>query len=621
MSHEDADVVKIRSFVTKCLESVGTLVEFTAYNYAEVLIPDEFIDYFDDENYYKLAFDFDVAKRHEEAEFVTYGSYFLDNVIDLASQKGLTCRRHILDETVELRNLPQKIANKITFRNQRINFLANSPVLYHYLLFNFKVSYVSDEREDQIIKLLVNLNTCHVDNRMLESIGSAFFTDNPHTNYGAENIQPVDYAYKVATEALEEQIQPRIHEIQNKIEIRLAGEKNRITEYYDQIDNELKLKLEKLNERENKEGSNTINDKLRLSMIERQRRLKEIEEKNALNAHVTLFNATLISQTKIRNKYNVKKGKVERDVYVVWNPVLKDVEPLICEICGTETFDVDLCSSSHLGCKECVSLCSICGTRICKSCGTFSECHLCGVFLCDRCKYVCENCGDILCKDHIESCTCKTEKRHNEQEAETRKKEEHILEFQKNPLSLSKSVKQYMDEYIRKNIDSLDEDWKKALIKVHSALTAEDKIKARETLSELNEKYPDNAWIKANLILTYERFSSRLMSLSRHAVSIAPQLALSHAAYGYMLQKKGEPTFNQAIGEYEKVIKLAGDDEINLKANTHYQIGKMLQDYMGDWWEARRRFEMALEIDPGFQPAHQALNNLKALMRGRYRSL
>jgi len=619
MSHEDADVVKIRSFVTKCLESVGTLVEFTAYNYAEVLIPDEFINHFDGENYYKLAFDFDVARRHEEAEFVTYGSYFLDKVIDLANQRGLTCKRHIIDETIELRNLPQKIASKVTFRNQRMNFVANSPVLYHYLLFSFKVSYVSDEREDQIIKLLVNLNTGHVDNRMLESIGSAFFTDNPHTNYGAENMQSVDYAYKVATEALEEQIQHRIHEIQNKIKIRLIGEKNRITEYYDQIDNELKLKFEKLNERENKEGINTINDKLRLSMIERQRRLKEIEEKNALNAYITLFNATLISQTKIRNKYNVKKGKTERDIYVVWNPVLKDVEPLICEICGTETFDVDLCSSSHLGCIECVSLCSICGTRICKSCGTLSECHVCGVFLCDRCKYVCENCGDILCKDHIESCTCKAEKRRNQQEAEMRKKEEHILEFQKNPLSLSKSVKQYMDKYVRKNIDSLDEDWKKALVKLQSALTVEDKIKAREILSELDEKYPDNACIKARLVLTYERFSSRLMSLSRHAVSIAPQLALSHTAYGYMLQKRGELNFDQTIDEYEKVIRLAGDDEINLKTNAHYQIGKMLQDYMNDWWEARRRLEMALEIDPNFQLAHQALNNLKALMRGRYR--
>jgi len=619
MSHEDADVVKIRSFVTKCLESVGTLVEFTAYNYAEVLIPDEFINHFDGENYYKLAFDFDVARRHEEAEFVTYGSYFLDKVIDLANQRGLTCKRHIIDETIELRNLPQKIASKVTFRNQRVNFVANSPVLYHYLLFSFKVSYVSDEREDQIIKLLVNLNTGHVDNKMLESIGSAFFTDNPHTNYGAENMQSVDYAYKVATEALEEQIQPRIHEIQNKIKIRLAGEKNRITEYYDQIDNELKLKLEKLNERENKEGTNTINDKLRLSMIERQRRLKEIEEKNALNAHITLFNATLISQTKIRNKYNVKKGKVERDIYVVWNPVLKDVEPLICEICGTETFDVDLCSSSHLGCMKCISLCSVCGARICKGCGTFSECHVCGVFLCDKCKYLCENCGDILCKNHIESCTCKTEKRRNEQETEMRKNEEHILEFQKNLLPLSKSVKQYMDEYIRKNIGSLDEDWKKALIKIQSALTIEDKIKAREILSGLNEKYPDNAWIKARLILTYERFSNRLMSLSRHAVSIAPQLAISHVAYGYMLQRNGELTSDKAIDEYEKVIRLAGDDEINLKANAHYQIGKMLQDYMGDWWEARRRLEMALEIDPGFQLARQALNNLKALMRGRYR--
>ena len=144
MAYEDADVAKIRGFVTKCLESVGALVEFPAYNYAEVLIPDEFAWNFDGESYFNLSFDYDVAKRHEDSEFVTYGSYFLDRVIDLATQRGLTCKRHILDENVEIRGLPQKIKGKISFRNCRSTFLANAPMIYHYILFNFKVSYISD---------------------------------------------------------------------------------------------------------------------------------------------------------------------------------------------------------------------------------------------------------------------------------------------------------------------------------------------------------------------------------------------------------------------------------------------------------------------------------------------
>ena len=78
MAHEDADVVKIRSFVTKCLESVGAIVDFSEYDYAQVLIPDELARHFDGETYFNLAFDFDVARQHEDGEFVTYGSYFLD---------------------------------------------------------------------------------------------------------------------------------------------------------------------------------------------------------------------------------------------------------------------------------------------------------------------------------------------------------------------------------------------------------------------------------------------------------------------------------------------------------------------------------------------------------------
>jgi len=97
-------------------------VEFTAYNYAEVLIPDEFIDHFDGENYYKLAFDFDVAIQHEEAEFVTYGSYFLDKVIDLASQRGLTCKRHIVDSDVELRKPAAENCQQNHFQKLSGNF-------------------------------------------------------------------------------------------------------------------------------------------------------------------------------------------------------------------------------------------------------------------------------------------------------------------------------------------------------------------------------------------------------------------------------------------------------------------------------------------------------------------
>jgi hypothetical protein len=624
MIHEDVDVVKIRSFVTKCLESIGALVEFTEYDYAEALIPDDFADYFDGQTYFNLSFDFDVARQHEDSEFVTYGSFFLDRVVELASHRGLACKRHIMDEDVEGRTLPQKIKGRIAFRNCRGTFLANAPVIYHYVLFNFKVSYISDEREDRIVKVLVNLNTGHVDDRMLEAIGSVIFTDNPHTSYTVEQMSSIDNAYQAAMRVLEERIQPVIHEINGKIRVRLAGEKKRIIEYYDEIDSELNLKREKLVGTGKDDGIKSIDDKLRLSGIERQRRLNEIEEKNALKVSIMLFSATLISHTKIRNRYRVKRGKVERDIHVVWNPILNDVDPLICEVCGDATLEVEVCSKSHIGCGKCVHTCSVCGAYLCKDCG-MTECAVCGDPLCGQCKTVCENCGDVLCGKHVEFCTCKEEERRKaaerererirkKQEAAERKRQERIHGFQDIPLQLSNSMKRYFDRYVRENLDALDENWKESLVKAQVAISQDENTKARTTLQKLDQQYPDNVWVKVNLVLSYRGWTHNMMLQAVHAVEMAPKMASAHVALGYANQIHGSFWDGRAVGNYEKAIELAEDDEVALKASAHFQIGKIMydKDYLRD---AAYRWQMALNIDPSFEPAREALYQLRSPTR------
>jgi len=598
---EDPNVSKIRSFVTKTLESIGALVDFTEYNYAEVIIPDDFAVYFDDRGYFSLAFDFDIAKRHENSEFVTYGSYFLDRVTELAIQRGLSCKRHIIDENVELRTLPQKISNKIMFRNCRVTFMANAHAIYHYILFNFRVAYISDEREDRIFKILVNLNTGHTDDKMLEAVETAIYTDSAHTSYSVEKLLPIDLAYKSATTDLEEKIQPEIREINNKINSRLDHERGRINEYYDQIDGDLYKKREKLKS----ELTKPIDDKLLVSQIERQRRLNEIDEKNSLRVSIVLFNATMITQTKIRNKYSVRKGKAEREVYLVWNPAINDVDPIICDICNKEITEAELCSNSHIGCTKCIPDCSKCGALVCRGCGTAYECSVCGDILCDSCKIICEDCGDIVCEKHRENCTCKEQKRRKELEAEEkireeerRIREEHISEFQKLPLSLSKASKQYMDDYVRANIDVLDDNWKNTLAKIQIAHEADDNIKSRSLLWELDEKYPPNGWVKAQLAMTYERWNEKMDLLGIHATRLAPNLALTHIARGHVYHKKGV-NYREAMNEYEKAIELASDDESKISAYSHYQIGKLIYDTTGNHKEAREWYNKAFKIDPG----------------------
>ncbi len=197
--NEERDVVRIRNFATNCLNDIGALIEFPSYNYAEVLIPDELTDYFEGESYFKLAFDFDVARRNEDTEFITYGSYFLDRLTHVARQQGLAGTRHISSGEVNIQGIEQKLRDKIIFKGCKGAFLAAIPMLYHYALFNFKVSYISDDKIEEVFKVLVNLNTNLVDEAMSSALESTVLIDKRDIGYPSENRNSINAAYQVAS--------------------------------------------------------------------------------------------------------------------------------------------------------------------------------------------------------------------------------------------------------------------------------------------------------------------------------------------------------------------------------------------------------------------------------------
>ncbi|MFQ6044195.1 MAG: hypothetical protein ACE5PV_25355, partial [Candidatus Poribacteria bacterium] len=264
--NEEQDIVRIRNFVTHCLNGIGAVIEFPSYNYAEALIPDELSDYFEGESYFKLAFDFDVARRHEDAEFVTFGSYFLDRLTHVARQQGLAGIRHISTGEININGIEQKLRGKIIFKGCKSAFLAAIPMLYHYALFNFKVSYISDDKVEGIQKVLVNLNTNLVDEAMSDAIESAILIDKPDIGYPSEERHSIYEAYQAAMAYLEEHIQPKIQEFEAALKKRLQREKKQVEEYYETLSAELREKREKV--KDDPEKAKVFDAKLQVNEID-----------------------------------------------------------------------------------------------------------------------------------------------------------------------------------------------------------------------------------------------------------------------------------------------------------------------------------------------------------------
>ncbi|RMG14254.1 MAG: tetratricopeptide repeat protein, partial [Deltaproteobacteria bacterium] len=96
-----------------------------------------------------------------------------------------------------------------------------------------------------------------------------------------------------------------------------------------------------------------------------------------------------------------------------------------------------------------------------------------------------------------------------------------------------------------------------------------------------------------------------------HALEIDPESRIALRSLGQLYERSGN--WNLALEMMAREARLAGmsDDAVEL----HYRMGRIHEDMLLDSSAARRAYEQALEIEPGYLPALQALKNLAELDR------
>src|SRR5690554_4835809 len=90
----------LQKFVIDFFREIGAIVEVKSFAFVEILIPEEYIDYFNDEVIY-IAFDQEVAEE-EGVPFITIGSPFLEKILDFILNKQFVIKRDITFNNLSL---------------------------------------------------------------------------------------------------------------------------------------------------------------------------------------------------------------------------------------------------------------------------------------------------------------------------------------------------------------------------------------------------------------------------------------------------------------------------------------------------------------------------------------
>lgn len=348
---------ELMNFCQQIFTSYGALVEVQNDGLMEVVATDEIASNFATKSYLNFIFDRNLVTQYPDAEFISYGHPYLEKIIHLASQKGLITRWYLNGLKTTTGYLSEKVAHKVKFYDCKVKYLLDILERFSYCLFNFKISYLSDDKKEEIKTVLVDRFSAGVNRKLLDILNSlSLDTKCEFRGMSEGEIRPLEEVYQSACHWVKNDIAASIEEMKKGILKRLSKEIIRLENYYLENEAEIKQKLSK--ETLSHERRQKIKQKLKINALEKEKKILDLEEKYKLKVNIKLLNLALIYQPKIKCKLEIIGRGKSFYFNVFWNPVFKDIEEPFCMKCKTPSYEMEFEPEGELICPTCYSLSS-----------------------------------------------------------------------------------------------------------------------------------------------------------------------------------------------------------------------------------------------------------------------
>lgn len=333
---------ELQTFVMECIQSAGGVVEVPEYGLAEALLPEDAARALGGQTFVRIAFDPEVAREHPDAELAVYGSEFLDRLIAFATGRGLSTVRYVHVDRLEATRVIERLQDDFSFVSCRPEVVRSAIQHFGYIRFFFKLIYLTDEREESLQSVLVNLNTNRPVKQAERFQQLATYVSSAQRVYPQAPSCSVQAAYRTACVFLKERAQEAFAAKEEDNQRRLETDLRRIHAYYDDLKEESERRIQRTSD---SGRADAARHRLEVYEIERERRKRELEDKYSLRLSARLTGAELLIQPKATYVVRVSHRDRSFAVPFVWDPLLKTFEPPLCARCGealwTLAFDRD----------------------------------------------------------------------------------------------------------------------------------------------------------------------------------------------------------------------------------------------------------------------------------------
>lgn len=315
---------------------------------------------------------FDPATHEGHGELVTYQSEFVDRLFTLMQDQGRFADIKVADQyrkqgTVALAE------SRFTVLNGLLKALTASEQRLAYLCCYFKYTAISDEKREGMVCAVLNQHTLVPVPRLVSQLSMVHCEE----GQGYTGLEPLPFnaVYRAACHQAQMLIHEELADFHRSLQRRLQRDITRLEEYYHSLSAEIERKIV----RRQLTGSEREHEEARRHAValERNRKIADQREKYALKIEVEPVSFLRLNVPVQVVTAELRCRKLSRETFFVWNALLKEFEPAICEGCHAALYAVQLCEEKlHLLCRAC-SNCAACGRSICHRCHP-GKCPKCG---------------------------------------------------------------------------------------------------------------------------------------------------------------------------------------------------------------------------------------------------
>ncbi len=335
-------------FVSRFLETHGAVVE-NQYHTLDVLLPEHLAEQLATPEHIRIC----PGSNPETTDTygLQYGSPLLEKMVNAACATVPVIFCELSFEYLKSQGFDRLIQERFTFPNSVGRVMSQARVFTDYLFVTCWYLAQSDEQKMGLLRLIFNLETGASVPEMAEILGQVSkeykIAGTPRHWTDEQMKRVIPWIEKQTKTILSEELDPFLASMTRRFRRDLAN----MEEYYASLAREMEQGLERAGLSEQ-----LVSDrKAKIAQLpaELERKKDDLQKKYSVRIRLEPATIMVVRTPAMKIFYRASIGKQHRDISLMYNPVTKTFDPLLCQGCKGNMIRITFCDRLQALCPAC----------------------------------------------------------------------------------------------------------------------------------------------------------------------------------------------------------------------------------------------------------------------------